>query len=185
MVKKASKRLNFLRKLKRANVQKADLIRFNTSCIRSVSDNAAPVFHASLPQYLIDEMEHEQKRALSIISTTLSYANAPAALDLETLVVHHHRLSQSLFYNILEDRDHRLHHLLPALHGPQYTIRFPAFSLARRTQVISSYACIYMVNKRISKETKLDKNSPSKPTAIKNRPAAELTSRYILALDLQ
>ena len=38
---------------------------------------------------------------------------------------HHQHLSQSLFDNILKDRDHRLHHLLPALHTcrPWYTLR--------------------------------------------------------------
>ena len=97
IVKKASKRLYFLRQLKRAHVEKALLLRFYTSCIRSVCDYAIPVFHASLPQYLIDDLKRVQKRALSIICPTLSYDNALASLDLELLVVHHHRLCQSLF----------------------------------------------------------------------------------------
>ena len=67
IVKKASKRLYFLRQLKRAHFEKALLLRFYTSCIRSVCDYAIPVFHASLPQYLIDDLERVQKRALSII----------------------------------------------------------------------------------------------------------------------
>ena len=36
-----------------------------------------------------------------------------------------------------------------------------------------------MVNERISEKRKLDKNFPSKPVTIKNRLAAELTSRYL------
>ena len=66
-----------------------------------------PVFHASLPQYLIDDLKCVQKRALSICPT-LSDDNALASLDLELLVVHRQSLCQSLFENILEGRDHRL-----------------------------------------------------------------------------
>ena len=86
-----------------------------TSCIRSVCDHAAPVFHASLQQYLIDDLERVQKGALAIISPTSSYLDAPAALDLESLDVYHRRLSQSLLESVLKDKDHHLHHLLPAL----------------------------------------------------------------------
>ena len=97
-----------------------------TSCIRSVCNYAISVFHASLPQYPIDELERLRKRALSIICLTLSYDNALASsqLDLEVfLVVHHQRLCQSLFDNILEDSDHRFHHLLPDSHNSQCTLR--------------------------------------------------------------
>ena len=57
MVKKASKRPYFLRKWKRAYVEKADLLMFYTRYIMSVCDYEIPVFHASLPQYLIDDLE--------------------------------------------------------------------------------------------------------------------------------
>ena len=81
IVKKASKRLYFLRQLKRATMsRKPSCLGFATSCIRSVCDYAIPVFHASLPQYLIDDLERVQKRALSIICPTLSYDNALASI---------------------------------------------------------------------------------------------------------
>ena len=73
-VKKASKRLYFVRQLKRARVPtSADLVRFYT-CIRSVYDYAVPVFHSSLPSYLINDLEWIQKRALSIIFPHLCYS---------------------------------------------------------------------------------------------------------------
>ena len=78
IVKKASKRLYFRRQLRRAQVEKADLLRFYTSCIRSVCDYAIPVFHASLPQYLIDDLERVQKRALSIICPHLILRQRPS-----------------------------------------------------------------------------------------------------------
>ena len=52
-IKKASKRLYFFRQLKCARVSTLDLVRFYTCCIRSVCDYAVPVFHSSLPNYLI------------------------------------------------------------------------------------------------------------------------------------
>ena len=70
--------------------------------IRFVCDYAIPVFHASLPQFLIDDLEGVQERALSIICPTLSYDNALASLVLELLVVHCQSLGQSLFDNILD-----------------------------------------------------------------------------------
>ena len=78
--------------------------------IRLVCGYAIPVFHASLPQFLINDLEGVQKRALSIICATLSYDNAQASLVLELLVVYCQSLCQSLFDNILDCRDHRLHH---------------------------------------------------------------------------
>ena len=52
-----------------------------TTCIRPVLEYACPVFHHSLPQYLSNEMERLQKRALRIIQPDLSYAEAQVALD--------------------------------------------------------------------------------------------------------
>ena len=59
VVKKASKHLYFLRQL---NVVKADLLTFYSSCIRSTCDYAAPVLHASLPQYLIEDLERADSK---------------------------------------------------------------------------------------------------------------------------
>ena len=119
---------NLLRQLQRANVQKAELLRFYMSCTRSVSDHAAPVFHFSLQQYLIDDLECVQKKALAIISPTSSYVDAPAASDLESLVFHHQRLSQSLLDSTLKDKDHHLHHLL------RHTRTFEANSITSRAR---------------------------------------------------
>ena len=60
--KKVAVRLYFLRQLKRTKLPANDLLSFYTTCIR-------PIFHTALPQYLSDQLEHLQKRALRIIST--------------------------------------------------------------------------------------------------------------------
>ena len=44
---------------------------------------------------------------------------------LSRLVDHHQDLCKSLFYNILEDTNHRLHHLLPPHFSTSYSLRNP------------------------------------------------------------
>ena len=45
VIKRTSKRSDFLRQLKRAKVPCGDMIYFYCSCIRSIIEYAAPVFH--------------------------------------------------------------------------------------------------------------------------------------------
>ena len=72
--KKVAVSLYFLRQLKRAKVPANDLLSFYTTCIRPVAEYVCPVFHTALPQYLSDQLERLQKRALRMISTNdLSY----------------------------------------------------------------------------------------------------------------
>ena len=66
--KKVSARLYFLRQLKRAKVPTNDLLYFYTICVRPFVEYACPVFHTALPQYLSEELERLQKRAIHIIS---------------------------------------------------------------------------------------------------------------------
>jgi len=60
-------RLYFLRQLKRANVVTKDLVTFYTTYIRTIMKYACAVFHHGLPEYLSNELESLQKRALRII----------------------------------------------------------------------------------------------------------------------
>ena len=95
-IKKTSKGLYLLRQLKRTRVSTSDLVRFYISCIRSVCDYAVPVFHSSLPNYLINDLEQVQIRALSIICPHLSYNESLAFLDMDSLFDHHSFLCSSL-----------------------------------------------------------------------------------------
>jgi len=71
-------------KLKHAQVPINDIISFYSTCIRPVMENCAPVFHHTLPAYLNDELEHVQKRALSIISPyDMSYHERLSLFNLE------------------------------------------------------------------------------------------------------
>ena len=67
VINRNSKRLYFLRQLKRAKLPRGDMIYFYCSCIRSIIEYAAPVFHYALPRYLSDDFERIKKRALFII----------------------------------------------------------------------------------------------------------------------
>ena len=83
VVKKAAKRLYFLKQLKRSSVPKAELVSFYITCIRSVCDYAIPVFHSSLPEYLVKDFERVQKRALAIICPNQTYSDALVSMNLE------------------------------------------------------------------------------------------------------
>ena len=87
-MQKAATRLCFLKQLK---------LLFYITCIRPVLEYACPVFDHSLPQYLSNEMERLQKRALRIILPDLSYAEALVALDMTSLYERREALSNALF----------------------------------------------------------------------------------------
>ena len=76
IIKNASKRLYFISQLKRARVAKQDLVLFYTSCILSILTYASPVFFSALPEYLKNELERIQKRALRIICPGHCYNDA-------------------------------------------------------------------------------------------------------------
>ena len=67
IIKKANKRLYCLVQLKRAKVREKEIVQFYCICIRPIMEYAAPVFHHSLPQYLVDDLERVQQRSLAII----------------------------------------------------------------------------------------------------------------------
>ena len=79
-------------------------------------DYAVPVFHYSLPKYLMRELEHVQKRAMSIISPGHSYHEALDIMNFKELAIHQDEICESLFDSIVNDNNHRLYKLLPAAH---------------------------------------------------------------------
>ena len=66
---KASKRLYLLRILKRAGVDVNSLVQFYCTCIRSTLEYACQTFHSNLPEYLSNQIERIQKRALRMLYT--------------------------------------------------------------------------------------------------------------------
>ena len=66
-IKKASKRLYFLKQLKRAKLSTEELVKFYVTCIQSVILYACQVYYYSIPEYLSKSLERVLRRALRII----------------------------------------------------------------------------------------------------------------------
>ena len=67
VVKKDGKRLYMLHQLNRAGITQKDLVSVYVSLVRPVLEYACPVWHTNLPQYLSDNIEVIQQRALICI----------------------------------------------------------------------------------------------------------------------
>ena len=96
-MKKANKRLYFLSQLKRSNVGSKELITFYCTCIRPVTEYGCPVFHDSLPNYLVTDIERIQKRAMRIIFPALSYDESLSVAELVPLEARRQQLTDKLF----------------------------------------------------------------------------------------
>ena len=72
VLKKDTSRPYFLRQLKQSNIATKDLLSFYLVCVRPITEYACQVFHNALPQYLSEDLERLQKRALRIISQGFS-----------------------------------------------------------------------------------------------------------------
>ena len=84
-VKKAGKRLYMLYQLKRAGISQSDLVTVYLSVVRHVLEYACPVRHTNLQQYLSDNIESIQKRALRCIFRGASYNEILCNVGLQTL----------------------------------------------------------------------------------------------------
>ena len=71
-VRKASRRIYFIRLLKRSGVSDENIIKVYTSTIRAVLEYAAEVWHPGLTRSLKHQLEHIQKRVLNIVYPTLT-----------------------------------------------------------------------------------------------------------------
>ena len=91
--------------------------------MRSVIDYAAPVFHYSLPAYLMQELERIQKRAMQIIYPGIEYQYALELVNLPTVAKHHNDICRRTFESICDDSGLKLKKLLPPLHKCKYKLR--------------------------------------------------------------
>ena len=120
IIKKASKRLYFLSQLKRARVAKQDLVLFYNSCIRSILTYASPVFFYALPEYLKNELERIQKRALRIICPGHCYNDAMELANIVPISDYILETCKQTFDRIINDSGHRLYSLVQQRGPSQY-----------------------------------------------------------------
>ena len=66
------------------------------------------------------ELEHVQKRAMSIICPSHSYHEDLDIMTFKELAIHHDQICETLFDTIVNDNNHRLNTLLPATHETTY-----------------------------------------------------------------
>ena len=73
---------------------------------------------------LYHELERIQKRALAIMCPDFNYNEALTRMDLVLINEHHSNLCNNFFNDILNDKSHRLHYLLPPLQkSTRYILR--------------------------------------------------------------
>ena len=104
-IKKAFKCLYFLSQLKRVRVAKQDLVLFYTSCIQSILTYASPVFFYALPEYLKNELERIQKRALRIICPGHCYNDAMELANIVPISDYILEICKQTFDRIINDSD--------------------------------------------------------------------------------
>ena len=114
VIKKARMRLYFLSQLKKSNVATKELLQFYTTCIWPVMEYASPVFHNSLTQYLSDDLESIQKRAIKIIFPGITYNEALNITNVQKLKTRRQELTNKLFQEIVSNDSHRRHCILPS-----------------------------------------------------------------------
>ena len=113
VIKKGASRLYLLRQLKRAKGDPAQLLCSYNTCIRPMSEYACQVFHNGLPEYLSEELEKIQRRALRIIFPDLGYQEAKKECNIAPLHQRRQWLTERLFNEIKDNSLHKLHGLLP------------------------------------------------------------------------
>ena len=119
----ASKRLYALRILKRSGAPPKDLTTVYCAFIRPVLEYTCQVWHFSLPQYLADEIESVQRRALRIVLPNLLYAEALDSTNLHTFKQRRQVQWQKPYRNILVQRNNKLGNLLPEPKQHKYSLR--------------------------------------------------------------
>ena len=100
------------------------LVRVYTTCVRPILEFSCEVWHYSLAQYLSDEIESIQRRALRIIFPDLKYEDALVTAGVVSLFLRRKTISEKLFVQMCDDEtSHKLHSLVPPRHKTGYSLR--------------------------------------------------------------
>ena len=97
IVKKAGKRLYMLRVLKGSNADTSTLLTVYSTIIRPVLEYACEVWHCNITEYLSDDIEKIQKRALRIVLLMANYQKAQQFNGIPLLKERRQTLCQQFF----------------------------------------------------------------------------------------
>jgi len=114
MVQKASKRLYFLKQLKRAGLPSNHLFYSYSTVTRPVLDYCVPVWHYALTMAQTEQLKSVQKTAIHIIlifSLGMPYSVMLSAANLTSLTNRKEEMSRNIFNTF--QRTSCLHYLLP------------------------------------------------------------------------
>ena len=95
--------------------------KFYITCIRPITEYVCPAFHNSLTNYLSNDLESIQKRALRIIIPWMSYSEALSIAGLQPLYARRQELTESR--DIASNKDHKLHKLFPPCNNSDTILR--------------------------------------------------------------
>jgi hypothetical protein len=109
---KVSKRIYFIRLLKRAGVSSNDILLVYFSIIRSVLEYGSEIWHPGLNKKQTKQLEHIQKRVLKIIYPDVSYDEAIKNNEIPLLADRREEICKRFFTNISKE-DNKLHKYLP------------------------------------------------------------------------
>ena len=149
MLSKATKRLYFLKLLKRAGVPCAQLQQFYVALIRPILEYAAPVWHHLLAKCQSDQIEAIQKRAINII-----HSFTPFSLPISLASEHAENKWHATFFESTTQPSSCLHHLLPPPRDPELLSRLRAPSkyphTSNRTKKYQSFISFAINNYQTS-----------------------------------
>ena len=109
---KASKRLYFLRVLQRASFVVPDLVKLYCCYIQPVLEYACPVWHPCIPEYLCEQVETVQKRALCIICKNVSSSENMESTGIVSLKDRRESLCR-IYFNRINKPSNCIFKLLP------------------------------------------------------------------------
>ena len=122
IVAKASKRLYYLRELKRAGIQTSELNRVYTSMIRPVLEYCVEVWTTCLTKEQCFQVESIQRRACKIMLPNDKYEEACYTLSLPTLEERRYQMCKTTFEKIKQD-NHKLNYMLVKRNELKYGLR--------------------------------------------------------------
>jgi len=146
ILKKVTRRLYFLKQLKRAGLPSSHLLYYYTSVIRPVLEYCVPVWHYALTKEQTQQLEAIQKRAIHIIfnfTRGMPYASMLYVANINTLATRREDISKKFFRDITNPSS-CLHHLLPDPREQSLTSRLRTFEKYPRTYTRTRRYCSFI-----------------------------------------